>query len=157
MSIDADGSPHAYNPQDTGLDYLANAGRNGNWWGLATDARGNPLIQGAQDPAPGYYVSTTSLTNAGFSNSDPRRYVNSETVAYIAIPPVLQNYGARLGAIALVTNTNNGITSEAIVADIGPANEIGEGSIMLADNLGIPSNPRTGGIASKTIEYKIYF
>ena len=27
MTIDADGSPHAYNPQNTGLDALGNAGR----------------------------------------------------------------------------------------------------------------------------------
>ena len=157
MSIDADGSPHAYHPNDIGLDYLANAGNRGNWWGLATNASGNPYIQGENDPAPGYYVSTTSLTNSGYSNSDPRRYVDSETVAYIAIPPQLQNHGVKLGADVLVTNTNNGKTSKAIVADIGPKNEIGEGSIKLADNLGIPSNPKNGGIGSKTIEYKIYF
>jgi len=33
MAIDADGSPHAYNPSDTGLDNFANGGRPGNWWG----------------------------------------------------------------------------------------------------------------------------
>jgi hypothetical protein len=54
MSIDADGSPHAYHKDNTkALDYLANAGKPGNWWALATDngkSDGNPLVQSAEDP-----------------------------------------------------------------------------------------------------------
>lgn len=38
----------------------ANAGRPDNWWGIVT-RHGEPVIQGANDPAPGCYVSTTSL------------------------------------------------------------------------------------------------
>ena len=33
MMIDADGAYHAYHPDNrSGLDYLGNAGRPGNWW-----------------------------------------------------------------------------------------------------------------------------
>jgi hypothetical protein len=46
LNIDADGAPNAYSPNDTGIDYLANAGSPGNWWGIATDGSGKPYIQG---------------------------------------------------------------------------------------------------------------
>jgi hypothetical protein len=32
----------------------------GNWWALVT-RNGRPIVQGADDPAPGFYVSTTTL------------------------------------------------------------------------------------------------
>jgi hypothetical protein len=38
LNIDADGAPHGYHPDGrSGLDYLGNAGRPGNWWALVTD------------------------------------------------------------------------------------------------------------------------
>jgi Fungal chitosanase of glycosyl hydrolase group 75 len=66
LGIDADGSPHAYHPNGSppGLDYLANAGKPGNWYGIVTDnqkASGNPVVQGSSDPAPGFYISSTAL------------------------------------------------------------------------------------------------
>jgi hypothetical protein len=60
LTIDADGAPHAYHPNEkSGLDYLSNAWRPGNWWALVTDnakPSGRPIIQGANDPAPGFYM-----------------------------------------------------------------------------------------------------
>src|SRR6478672_2561316 len=38
MYIDADGSPRAYGPNNSGLDWTANAGYPGNWWALVCDA-----------------------------------------------------------------------------------------------------------------------
>ena len=65
MMIDADGGYHAYHPDNkSGLDYLGNAGKPGNWWALVTDdgkPSGNPVVQSSSDPAPGFYISTTSL------------------------------------------------------------------------------------------------
>jgi len=52
MTIDADGAPNAYNPDDTGLDALANAGAPAHWDGVITDRSGNPLIQRKSDPFP---------------------------------------------------------------------------------------------------------
>ena len=43
MTIDADGAPNAYHPDNTGLDDLANAGTPGRWEGLAKDAEGRTL------------------------------------------------------------------------------------------------------------------
>lgn len=148
MSIDADGSPRAYHPQNTGLDALGNAGKPGNWWGLATNSNGKPYVQGPNDPAPGYYVSTTALIDSRFAASDPRRYVNSEEIPFIAVPPQLKDQGVKLGDLVAVRNDKTGKTVFAVVADIGPRDHQGEGSIKLAQELGINADARKGGTSS---------
>jgi hypothetical protein len=47
-----------------------------------------------------------------------------------------------------VVNKLNNKRCFAIFADTGPANKIGEGSIFLAQQLGIKSNPKNGGTQS---------
>lgn len=157
MAIDADGSPHAYNPSDTGLDNLANAGRPGNWWGLVTDndkPTGRPVVQSSSDPAPGYYVSSTSLADPAFTRVQQRRYVNSEVIPFFVLPSaVLTATGIRLGDFALVKNSRTGKQSFAIFADGGPAGKIGEGSIALAIALGVPSSPKHGGTSLAEITF----
>ena len=68
LMIDADGAYHAYHPDNkSGRDYLGNAGRPGNWWALVTDngkPSGNPVIQSKSDPAPGFYVTSTTLQDS---------------------------------------------------------------------------------------------
>ena len=151
MMIDADGSPKAYHPVNgKGLDHLANAGHPGNWWALVVDSRGNPIIQKDSDPAPGYYISTTALQDKTKKVDDPNRQVNSESISYIALPPRLSS-NFKLGDIALVINKKNKKQSYAIFADVGPADKIGEGSIKLAEALGINSNPKNGGTTSGII------
>lgn len=156
LAIDADGSPRAYGPSGTQpLDYLANAGKTGNWWGIACDIHGKPFIQSDTDPYPGYYVSTTSLQNKEFPTSDPRRYVDSENVPFIVLPKRFMEYNINLGCSVHVVNLENQKSSNAIFADIGPATRLGEGSIALANALGIDSNAKTGGIEKHIIEYTI--
>ena len=154
MAIDADGSPHAYHPvSDSGLDKLSSAGHAGNWWGIVS-IKGTPVIQNEKDPAPGFYVSTTSLQDDSKKVSDPLRYVNSETIPYFVLPnekAILAE--AKTGDIAYVYNLRNGKNSYAIFADVGPKDKIGEGSIALAKKLGIDSSPRTGGIADSVLYY----
>lgn len=154
MAIDADGAPAAYHPSGaSGLDALGNAGHPGNWWALVTDtgtSAGNPVIQGPTDPAPGFYVSTTSLQDTSRRATDPRRYVDSSTIPYIVLPAaVTRPTAARLGDFAMVVNVRNSRRSPAIFADGGPPNKLGEGSIALANALGVPSNPRSGGAADQ--------
>ncbi len=156
MSIDADGSPRAYHPEDTGLDALQHAGKAGHWWGIATytDSLGQeiPYVQDSLDPYPGYYVSTTSLTDARYREWDPRKYVNSEKIPYIVLPARLaQATGTRLGDLAYVYNRANGKSTAAIYADTGPAGKLGEGSIYLAKQLGIDANPRRGGTEENVV------
>ena len=145
MTIDADGAPNAYHPDNIGLDDLANAGSPEHWDGIMTDREGNPLIQGPDDPFPGYYVSCTSLSDRTKSASDPNRYVDATKIPYIVLPrSVADQGGARLGDFAVVVNLANGKSSYAIFADVGT---LGEGSVALADNLGIWSDARRGGRA----------
>jgi hypothetical protein len=152
LAIDADGSPHAYHPDSAlGLDRLANAGHPGNWWGVVTDngkASGPPVIQSLDDPAPGYFISTTSLEDWSRDWNDPARQVNAETIPFIVLPANLPDVYHRLGDFAVVVNLANGKKAGAIVADIGPTDHIGEASIALAQALDIPSDPRTGGASA---------
>jgi hypothetical protein len=149
LEIDADGAPYAYHPDGrSGLDYLGNAGRPGDWWALVTDngkPNGNPVIQTPSDPAPGFYVSTTSLENTTVVRRDPLRYVNAETINFIVLPGGL-NLGEKLGDLAVVIHPGTESVSYAVYADVGPAHKIGEGSIALANALGLPSSPKTGGV-----------
>lgn len=152
MAIDADGSPRAYHPRNIGLDDLRHAGSKGHWWGIATDKTGKPFIQTSKDPNPGYYVSTTSLCDARYPEHDPRKYVNSEKIPYIALPPeLIKLTNTKLGDVGYVYNTHTKKSSFVIFADTGPKGKIGEGSIFLAKKLGIKDSPRTGGQASGVI------
>ncbi len=154
LMIDADGAPKAYHKDDKmALDYLSNGGEPGNWWALATDNNkpsGTPLIQTASDPAPGYYISMTSLENQDKDHTDPARFVNAEIIPYIVVPAGFSG-DFKLGDIALVYNKQNGKKCFAIYADVGPKELIGEGSIKLAKELGINSSPKNGGIETGVV------
>ncbi len=146
MTVNADGAPNAYHPNKSrGLDFLANAGRPGNWWGLATDSNtpsGNPLIQTSGE-FKGYYVSHTSLCDGPRGDEDTAKYVDARHISYIVLPPqLLDGCFARLGDLAAVYNMRNGHLEYAIVADRGPRDAIGEGSIALAARLGIGTDLR---------------
>jgi len=146
LAIDADGSPWAYHPFDVrppdntarAYDWLANIDRkylNG--------------IQGkdATGPAPGFYVSATSLVDPGVSDpKDTRRYVDAGHVPYIVLPtdlPTPDGKSLPLGSLAWVVDLQTGRGAGAIFADTG--NAVGEGSIALARHLGLnpfrPQNP----------------
>lgn len=149
MTVDADGAPNAYHPDDTGLDALSNAGTPGHWNGIVTDQAGSPLIQSDRDPFPGYYISCTSLSDHHKRFTDPNGYVNASKIPYVVLPQeVADAGGAKLGDFAVVLNLRNRRSSFAIYADIGT---LGEGSIALAENLGIRSDARQGGQANAVL------
>ena len=158
MQIDADGAPKAYHKNlDLGLDHLANAGRKGHWWGLVTDSgtsQGDPIIQKSDDPAPGYYVSGTTLQDSTKEHSDLDRYVDSATIPFYVLPKQI-NFPTRIGDFGIVINKNNGTSSGCIFADIGPDDALGEGSIALAKAIKIQSNPREDG-SEDTFIYIIF-
>jgi hypothetical protein len=158
IRVDADGAPTAYHPvtpsSPTGappaLDNLANAGSPGNWFGIVVQSDGSPVIQKASDPAPGFYVSPTSLAYPGYADSDPRHYVDATQIPYFVLPPSVSRStagGAHLGDLAAVYNLRNGKVAYAIFADTGPEGYLGEGSIALNQVLGIRASgfPVTGG------------
>ena len=158
LAVDCDGCPEAYHPEGSppGLDHLANAGRLGNWWGVATDTGepdGNPIIQGSGSPAPGFLVSCTALADHGFANGDPRRYVDANKIPYVSVPPELRRLGVKLGDVCLVGYKDKECC--AVVAEVGPLGSIGEGSMQLARVLGINPDPRRGGVGAG-VRYSIF-
>jgi hypothetical protein len=111
------------------------------------------LIQQESDPFPGYYISCTSLSDKTKNFTDPAAYVDASKIPYVVLPhDVADRGGARLGDFAVVMNLRNGKSSFAIYADSGT---LGEGSIALADALGIWSDARHGG-ASHGILYLLF-
>jgi hypothetical protein len=143
LAVDADGAPRAYHPTNDkiALDFKANG-----FPFAVVHVNGKPHIQGPTDPAPGFFVSMTSLEDKTKAVTDPRRYVNSEEIPYIVLPPGLVGNGkAKRGDFAIVINKQKGKSSFAILADIGPKANLGEGSIALAAALDAKKNPKTGG------------
>jgi len=158
LAVDNDGGQDAYNFQDTGRDYLANAGRPGSWWGLATDSAGVPVVQGSDDPQPGYYVSTTSLADGRYRTSDPRRYADGP---YLVIP---RNWADLCPAAAMergdvmaayIPATDRVVPCQ--YADTGPsrrpADRIGEASVDMIEYLGHSPWRMRNGVARADLGY----
>jgi Fungal chitosanase of glycosyl hydrolase group 75 len=158
FAIDADGSPHAYGPNDIGLDFNSNAITDGKWVGVVLGTDSKPIIQKMGDPYPGYYVSQTALYDEQFNNTDPRSYVDAEKIPYIVLPESLKiKMGAEMGDMAYVFNPATQKGTYAILADEGPEGLLGEGSIYLAKVLGIANiSPRDGGLTGEAIQYIIF-
>jgi hypothetical protein len=159
MAVDADGAPKAYNRNDSiALDNLVNAGRPGHWFGIVTDAHGDPVVQTATDPAPGYFVSTTTLTNPGFPAQQPAHYIDASTIPYIVMPgrrykSFTSKKPLRLGDLGAAYYRRNGKMCFVQFADTGPAGKIGEGSIALATALGINPSAKNGGVDTRDVVY----
>jgi Fungal chitosanase of glycosyl hydrolase group 75 len=161
MTIDADGSPRAFHPNPKkGLDDSSHAGHPGNWWGIMTDngdTNGKPLIQGPNDPAPGYYISTTGLQDTTKEENDPRRYADAEKVPYVVLSGTTeQNFNAVMGDYAVVYNKANKKISLGMYGDEWPTLKVGEASVAVAKELGINADARVGGVESSTIVYLIF-
>lgn len=164
ISIDADGAPNAYHPNDTGLDELANAGYpNGNWQSMLVPDPGapnRPYVQVGGSFA-GFFVSATALQDASLPATDPDRYVDASTIPYLVFPSTfhqIQGTG-RMGDFGYAINLTTGDPTGFIVADVGPANHsLGEISIAMANELGgHEANPRNGsGAPSGPFAYVVF-
>ena len=154
------------------LDVLANAGGPGNWFGVVTDtgkADGTPVVQGPGDPCPGAYISATSLHLPGrdgkpLPNSSPFKYVDAATVPYVVVPKMIIHgvAGVVMGCRAIVTNTRTGKSVEAVVADGGPHDKLGEISLACAKAIGVPAGggathpANAGGVNEHIIQYQLF-
>jgi hypothetical protein len=99
-----------------------------------------------------YFQPTTTLKHADGT------YVNSRTERGIVVPGrfALAVPGIVIGCKAQVTDVLFGITSPAVVHDIGPDDKFGEATIALADFFGINSNPISGGTHQARFFYRIW-
>ena len=154
------------------LDVLANAGSPGNWFGVVTGSGkpdGEPIVQAGGDPCPGAYVSATSLhlpdaNGDRLPDSSPFKYVDAATVPFVVVPPMIVRgvAGVVMGCRAVVTNTTNGQSVEAVVADGGPANKLGEISLACAKAIGVPAGEgaihpaNSGGVDEHIIQYQLF-
>lgn len=157
IHVDADGAPKAYGPRGLAgtLDYLGNAGKPGNWWGVVTDKHENPIQQNGkapQQPYKDFYISATSLVNRAFKETDVRRFTDATMVPYVALPPkYFRTTGLEIGDLALIINTNTGKFTFAVFADSKNKPNLGEISICAAVALGSPGDPKHGGGPSKGV------
>jgi hypothetical protein len=171
------GGPPCYAPasfRGKTLDVLGNAGHEGNFFGVVTDTGkrdGTPIVQGPGDPCPGAFVSQTSLLLPGkdgkkLPDSSPFKYVDAATVPYVVVPGMIVKKvaGVVMGCSAVVTNTTNGRSVHAVVADGGGDDKLGEISLACARAIGVPvdeasAHPaNSGGIdaGSHVIHYRLF-
>jgi hypothetical protein len=145
MDVDVDGAPRAYGPPGTDtLDDLRNAHSMGRpdapivGYLLEDAPPHRPVVQGPQDPAPGYYVSQTAFEDESVPNErDPRRYVDATKINYIVLGDQARKMGARLGDFVAVYSRRTHRSVFGIVGDSGnPSGD--EGSLHLLQALGYP-------------------
>ena len=164
MDVDVDGAPRAYGPPGSdALDYLSNAHRLGVLSapivGYLTDAAPphNPVVQGPNDPAPGYYVSQTAYEDESVDNErNPRRYVDATKINYVVLGDRAKELGARLGDFVAVYSKRTHRSAIAIVGDSGnPTGD--EGSLHLLQALGYPfRNGKTDAVEDAEIVVRFY-
>lgn len=158
MTIDADGAPNCYGPNNSGIDYTANGGDDqggDDWWGGPTDSKGKPIKQKIYEPFPGMYVSATSHCDPRFTNDSQYRYTDSRCIPFMVMPGNHSN-GAKCGDVCLCLNTQTGDNCYGIYADVGPSSKIGEASMRMAEALKISSDPKKGGTSSKIVAYLLF-
>lgn len=169
--IDADGANGqngkmpAYNQFDKGSEYLANGGMeiiNGrvqpkfSWYSdIVILDEGKKSIRVFDN---GVIGSKTAYRIQGVPTNNREAYLDAETVPYIAVSPLIQQRatGVVLGCLVYAKNLKTGVRAVGMVGDIGPRNKIGEVSIEMARQLGIPSSPRNGGTDEPIIEYTLF-
>jgi hypothetical protein len=150
MFVDVDGAPNAYGPPGkTTLDFEKNAHHgarlSGKIVGYLTERdHRTPVIQGAHDPKPGYYVSTTDFrddsigpTGKEIDDRNPRKYLDATKVRYVVLGRFGERHHVKMGDFAVVHSLRTHRTVYAIVGDSGnPSGH--EGSLALLQSLGYP-------------------
>jgi hypothetical protein len=143
MDVDVDGAPNAYGPPGMQtLDILLYAhqlnGADKEIVGYLVDEDGSPILQGPNDPFPGYYISQTAFSDIENQNErDPRGYVDARTINYVVRGNAARRRGVRVGDFASVYSKRSRKGVFAIVGDTGnPTGD--EGSLHLLQDLGYP-------------------
>ena len=143
MDVDVDGAPNAYGPPGKkALDTLQNAHylnhANKEIVGYLTDEHKRPILQGSNDPFPGYYISQTAFADPENPNErDPRRYVDACKINYVVRGEVARRRGVKVGDFVSVYSKRTHKSVFAIVGDTGnPTGD--EGSLHLLQDLGYP-------------------
>lgn len=193
MQVNTDGAPDSYHQNDIGITHICNGisvGSACTWkaqclpeyrqardqafkgpqkicfFGMAADEHGVPLIQGENDPRPGYFVSTTALKQPGRDVRTPQAQLDSNTVSFAVIPGRWNKTGQpgpRLGDFGVAWRRSSDKLAYFVVGDTGPNNKLGEGSVALHQSLGNdPFQMRYGvrrarkGIGGRDVVYLMF-
>ena len=166
--IDADGAngqngaPAAYRADDSGTELLANGGMkilHGKVVCAKSWAREIVILDDNNEPKVfpgGIIASMTWYRRPGKLPNDPAAYVDSETIPYIVVPPLViqKTTDVVRGCKARITWRSKSV--ECVVADKGPSNKIGELSIAAARAIGLNSSPRNGGTEKAEVLYELW-
>ena len=166
--IDADGANGqngalaAYKVDDSGSELLANGGMKiAGGKVICAKPWARSIVILGEDNQPrvfpgGVIASMTWYRHPGKAKDDPAAYVDSETVPYIVVPPLVvqQTTGVVRGCKARASYQGRSV--DCVVADRGPAQKVGELSIAAARALGIPSSPRNGGTELPEVLYELW-
>jgi len=143
MDVDVDGAPNAYGPPGKPtLDVLINAHyleqADQAIVGYLLDDKGQPILQGPNDPFPGYYISQTAFADpANHNERDPRCYVDARNINYVVRGDAARRRGVKVGDFVAVYSKRTQKAVFAIVGDTGnPTGD--EGSLHLLQELGYP-------------------
>lgn len=114
---------------------------------MAVDCDGMPRNT-YHDP---FWQKETSYRNKG-------RFLNADSIPYIVVPPQIIRAVRPivLGCMAVAINLCNGLSSTAIVGDVGPVGKLGEGSCELAARVGLRRDPNHGGTQEAIIMYMLW-
>ena len=143
MDVDADGAPNAYGPPGSKtLDILKHARTLGDphapivGFLTADDDPNQPVLQGPNDPFPGFYISQTAFTDPARNDErDVRRYVDASRINYVVLGDEARHRGAKIGDFVAVYSRHTRRSSFGIVGDSGnPSGD--EGSLHLLQELG---------------------
>lgn len=143
MDVDVDGAPNAYGPPgkptlDTLVDahYLDRTDQP--IVGYLLDEKNRPVVQGPNDPFPGYYISQTAFSDPDNPNErDPRSYVDARKINYVVRGDRAKRLGAKVGDFVAVYSKRTHKAVFGIVGDTGnPSGD--EGSLHLLQALGYP-------------------
>jgi Fungal chitosanase of glycosyl hydrolase group 75 len=166
--IDADGAngqhgaPAAYKVDDSGTELLANGGMtivSGKVICAQPWARDIVILGDDNQPKVfpnGIIASTTWYRYPGKRPNDPAAYVDSETIPYIVVPPLIIQKTAGIVRGCKARVTWQGKSVECVVADKGPSNKIGELSIAAARAIGLAASPRNGGTEKPAVRYELW-
>jgi hypothetical protein len=144
MDVDVDGAPNAYGPpgkptMDVLHDATALEGDRREIVGYLTEKDGHtPVVQGPNDPFPGYYVSQTTFQDPNNSNDrDPRSYVDARKINYVVRGREAERRGVQVGDFVAAYSVRTHKAAFGVVGDTGnPTGD--EGSLHLLNDLGYP-------------------
>jgi hypothetical protein len=104
------------------------------WHGIVTKDkdRNEPIIRARANTRVLHLVDLAA--EQGLQEDDQRRYLDSRLVPSLVLPraSAFLKQGAKLGDLAFVIDPQTGLSTFAIIGDLGPKGKLGEASIALA-------------------------